>query len=356
MKGIRQTGIVFLLLFFVFAVGCGQSLICSPPNKIISNTCCVDSNNNNVCDNDEAREETEKEADISIDEEKIRESKEKSEEETAEQGMKEVEEGQEEYKEFAETFVKTWNRKSYNALHQLFIKNYKLKFLPQEFNFLARKMDANLKIQVIKIKEVSENKAVYEIQLEDGVVSASSGIEIEDGKYKHAPFYFFEELNVEDACAGDGKCFMDFAIISNNKNLCNSAADKKADCVAHFGVSKSVSARIDDCLQITEYYSKTDCLTELAKAENTIEPCWQATYDKQIYECMGAVAAARKNVEECTAFVASHGYPGTKLQKAYCILNYVRITSETTACSEIDRRGDVVLGALQEGCYNMNFP
>jgi hypothetical protein len=348
LKGIRQVGIVFLLLFFVLAIGCGQQLVCSPPNKIIANTCCIDSNSNNVCDSDEAAEETEEEPVVAEDEQ--------DREETAEPETREEAEAQEEYKTFAETFVKTWNRKSYNALHQLFVKNYRLKFAPQEFNFLARKTDSKTGVQKIKIKEINEEGALYEIQLKDGVVSVSSQFVKEEDKYRHEPFYFFEELNVDDACAGDGQCFMDFAIISNNKNLCKSAAEKKADCVAYFGVSKSLSTKIDNCLQIVEYYSKTDCLTELAKAENTIEPCWQATYDKQIYECMGAVAAARENVDECTAFVASHGYPGTKLQKAYCILNYVRITSDTKACSEIDRRGDVVLGALQEGCYNMNFP
>jgi hypothetical protein len=98
-----------------------------------------------------------------------------------------------------------------------------------------------------------------------------------------------------------------------------------------------------------------ECLSRLAVNENSIEPCWQATHDKQIFECMGQVAAARDDADVCQEFVDSKGYPGTRLQHAYCITGYVRETSDTSACSLIDRRGDVVLGAMQEGCSNLNF-
>jgi hypothetical protein len=68
---------------------------------------------------------------------------------------------------------------------------------------------------------------------------------------------------------------------------------------------------------------------------------------------MGEVAAARNNVDECSDFVASRGYPGTRLQRAYCITRYVQKTGDTEACVKIDRRDDVVLGAMQEQCYKI---
>jgi len=103
-------------------------------------------------------------------------------------------------------------------------------------------------------------------------------------------------------------------------------------------------------------YSRAECLTQLAVNENDVEPCWQASHDKQIFECMGEVAAARKDVDECVDFISSRGYPGNRLQHAYCIVGYVRVTTDTDACDDIDRRDDIVLGAMQEGCYKLNFP
>lgn len=328
---------LFLLAALLAVAGCAQRMVCNPPNVMIGNSCCLDSDSNSICDT--------KEPDETV---KVVKS------ETVVQEVVPDESGEEELA--AQTFADTWNRKSYNALHKLFVKDYMLKYSSQEFNFLARKMDSALGIRGVSLKSIDDDQAVYEVVLPDKTVTVTVDLDEDDSTYLHEAFYFFEDMDADSACGTNSSCFMNFAVISGDRNYCDKAGEYKGDCVAKFGVSKSMSARIDTCMEILEYYGRTDCLDSLAVNENDIEPCWQSTYDKQIFECMGKVAAARGSVDECPDFVKSKGYAGTRLQDAYCIAGYVKTTGDTKACAKIDRRGDVVLGSMQETCYKMNFP
>jgi hypothetical protein len=324
------TGVIILSALLLMT-GCAERMVCAEPNVLVGDVCCLDADSNDVCDTWE-EEELEQVAEVP-----------------------EAPSVDPAIQQFAETFASTWDRKSYTALHNLFVRDYRLKYASKEFNFLARKADAALGIADVALLKVDGDTATYSVRLGDKSVTVSADIDKEDGIYLHDQFYFFDGLSAESACQDD-KCFMDFAVLTGDRNYCEDAGDLRNDCVAEFGVSKTITQKIDDCLDVKEYYSMTECLTQVAVKENDIEPCWHATYDKQIFECMGEVAAARKDVDECGPFVSSKGYPGTRLQHAYCIAAYVRITADTDACSLIDRRDDVVLGAMQENCYKLNFP
>jgi len=317
--------------------GCVERMSCAPPNVMIGDTCCLDADNNEVCDTWEDESE---EPEIVY----------------TEQVVTAAEPEEDPYELAAETFAETWDRKSYNALRNLFVDDLRMKFSSQEWNFLVRKVDADMGIEGVDLVAVDGYSVTYEVELGGEVVKVRADLDEDDGAVLHKPFYFFEELSADAACGDDGECYMDFARISGDRNFCDKAGEFKVECVQQFGVSKGILEKIDDCLEITEMYSRADCLTELAVAENDIEPCWQATHDNQIYECMGKVAAARDDVDECDEFVSSRGYPGTRLQHAYCITGYVKETLDTDACAKIDRRSDVVLGAMQEGCTKLNFP
>ena len=322
---------IFVLAAVLAAVtGCAEEIVCASPNVLIGDVCCLDADGNSVCDTWEEEEQ------------------ELVPEEPAEKSPE-----QEEMEGFAGTFASTWNRKSYNALRNLFVDDYRLKFSGQEFNFLARKADARLGIGDIELLGLDGDTAEYEVSLPSESIIVSADIDEEDGEYRHDEFFFFTDLSAETACGEDGRCFMDFALLSGDRNHCDNAGDFRAECVERFGVSKDITAKIDDCMEILEYYTRAECLSQVAVKENTVEPCWEAGFDKQIFECMGEVAAARNNVDECNDFVASRGYPGSRLQKAYCITSYVRKTGDTEACVKIDRRDDVVLGAMQEQCYKI---
>jgi hypothetical protein len=200
----------FLVVFAVLALsGCAQKLVCGPPNSIIGNSCCLDADSNNVCDSKEEQEEVEliiPEPEVSL-------------EEQEEQNGIEM---------AAETFANTWDRKSYNALRNLFIKNYALRFNANEFNFLARKMDSSLGIQGVSLKSVDGDTAQYEIVLPKKTIVVSADIDEEDDEYLHEPFYFFTDLTPEAACGDDSSCFMDYALVSKDHNYCAFAGEFKA--------------------------------------------------------------------------------------------------------------------------------
>jgi hypothetical protein len=344
MKGVRLGLLVFsLAMVFLLAAGCGPRMICSAPNVVIGNSCCMDADGDNACD---SVVETREQVEVQVPAEPVVE----------EEPQAVWEELLSPYESFAETFASTWDNKGYNALRNLFVKDYRLRFSQNEFGFLARKVDAQLGIRQVRLIDVDGGTARYELLLPDKKLTVYAGIVEESGVYRHEPFYLFGNLSADSACLDDGSCYMSFAVISGNRNYCDKAGSLKAECVEKFGVSKTMTQMIDECVEITEYYTRADCLTQLAQDENDIEPCWRAGYDKQVFECMGLVAALRENVDECDRFVAAKGYPGTRLQKTYCILGYVKETTDTDACAKIDRRGDIMLGAMQEGCYKLSFP
>lgn len=331
MRFFRHVAVGFFILSALLMLsGCGERMVCAEPNVLMGDVCCLDADGNGVCDTWEEEEE----------------------EEDAVPPEPDVDPA---VAEFAETFADTWNRDSYTALHGLFVKDYRLKYASKEFNFLARRADAALGIRGVELLEVGDSTATYRVLLENSSLTVSADVFMEDGGCLHGPFYFFEGLDAGSACTYD-RCFMDFAVLTGDRNYCDFAGELKAECMDRFGLSKGLTEKIDDCMEVREYYSRAECLTQVAVKENDIEPCWHADYDKQIYECMGEVAAARKDVDECGRFVSSRGYPGTRLQHAYCIAGYVRTTADTDACAKIDRRDDVVLGAMQENCYKLNFP
>ncbi len=340
MKGFRQVIVVFFVAVLSLVItGCGQRMQCPSPNVMIGDTCCLDSDGDGVCDTWEDDDDEELEV-VPV-------------EPAVEVGQ---EQETDDYREFAQIFADTWDRKSYNALRNLFVDDVKMRLSGNEFNFLARKVDASMGITGISLESMDGDTAVYVVDVGGKETHVSADIDEADDGLRHDAFFFFNNLSADAACGDDGECYYSFAKISGDRNYCEDAGDFKVKCLQEFGMAESLVEKIDECLEITEMYSRSDCLTELAVKENDIEPCWQATFDKQRYECMGEVAAARKDVELCTEFVSSRSYPGTRLQHTYCVMGYVRETADTDACAEIDRGDDVMLGAMQESCYKLNFP
>ncbi len=337
--GVRQAFLVFSVLLVLLIFGCGQKMVCEKPNVMIGSSCCLDANKNDMCDT--------RELPVTV------EGQEELEQEVVEEKQL-VEAGK--YDDFAATFASTWDKKSYNALSRMFVKDLRLKFSSNEFNFLSRKTDTQLGITGVSLKNVGSNSAEYLVDIGSEKVVVSADIEEEAGVPKHVAFYFFRELDANTACVNDTECFFTFATISGDRNYCEKSGEQREDCLEKFGVSQSITFKIDQCTDIGEYYAMSDCLSQIAVNENDIEPCWHATYDKQIYECLGFVAAARDDVNECDIFVFAGGRTASRMQKSLCIMGYVKETSDTEACAKIDRRDDVMLGAMQENCYKLNFP
>jgi hypothetical protein len=251
MEGVRQILLLFsIVAILLFVAGCAQKIVCSPPNVLIGDVCCIDADSNNLCDSWGEEEEVEV---VPVEDIERPEQQEP-----------------EPFDEFAQTFADTWDRKSYTALHNLFIDDVKMKVSSKEFNFLARKIDKNLGIEEVSLVDVEDDVAEYEVVLTGKKITVFGDIDEEDDSYRHDAFYFFEELSADAACGEDSECFMSFAVLSGDRNYCDNAGELKADCIAEFGVSKDVTGKIDECMTITEYYGRAECLTQTAVNENSI--------------------------------------------------------------------------------------
>lgn len=330
-RSIRDMVILFVLVLFTFLIaGCSEKVICAEPNVLIDNVCCLDSDHDGICDPAQVVEEVE----------------------PVEQVELEVDNSAE---IFADTFAKTWSSKSYTALYSLFEADYRFKFSPQEFNFIARKLDSANGVSRVRLQKVEDGAAFYIVEDSTGDNFVVAELVDEDGDYKHKSFYFFTELDAESACGDDPDCYFSIAKITRNNQYCEKTGELRLDCLEELGMSRSLASRLQECVTIKDYYVKVECLEELAVDENSPEPCWEAEYDKQTYMCLGLVASKRGDPAECDDLVKSNGFASNKQQHAYCILGYVKDSNDADACELIDRRDNVVVGAMQEGCYNGNY-
>jgi len=216
-----------------------------------------------------------------------------------------------------------------------------------------KRADSKAGIKLVSFKDTNPDNIEY-IVTADEKIRVFGGLSTKDGKIVHEPFYIFKDIDVKNICETE-ECFVDYAKLTGVRSYCELAGEMRMNCLEWFGSDSALVNKIDDCTKIKDVYGRNDCLIRLAKAEKSIEPCQANEFDKQTYECMGEVAAIDNNASLCKDYVNSKSLPGTKLQHAYCIMGYVRVTSDNKACQLIDHRDDVVLGAMVENCDRLKF-
>ncbi|HII72215.1 TPA: hypothetical protein HA265_05665 [Candidatus Woesearchaeota archaeon] len=328
------SGIVFALFFLI---GCAPQITCEAPNVMVGNTCCLDIDENDECD--------------SVDELEAVIEEEPSPEPEAKPAPAAQDSAEE---QFAAAFESSWNKKNFNALYKMMDSSYKRKYSQEEFNFLMKRINEMTGVQSVSFKSMIGNNMEYIVTTGDDKLKVRGEVVKQDDGLKHKPFFIFVDPSVEEACR-DEECYFSYVKITGNRNFCDRTGDRREECLSMFGVAKDLLAKMDDCVEIKEYYTKVDCLSELALDEKSIEPCWRIDYDKQRFECMGEVAAIDKDPALCKEYVDSHSIPGTRLQHAHCIMGYVRVTSDNDACKLIERKDDVVVGAMVENCDRLKF-
>ncbi len=333
---------VFLLFLFmilsvsILASGCSPKISCEEPNVLIGSSCCLDVNHDGRCDSATQMKEPDKHIPEVIDKPTHRINEPLPEE------------------LFAKKFESDWNKRNFNALYTKFSDDLQRKWSREEFNFMLKRLQVLKGIESVSFKGMIGNKAEFIVTLKDDKERTAGEVVKEGDEFKIRPFYIFDDLDINNICSDD-ECFSSFAKMSGNKQLCESAGELKDSCLEHFSDKNTLSKEIDYCTAIKDFYSKVDCLDNLAVKEKNIEPCWHNEYDEQIYGCMGLVAAIDDDPKLCKEYASSRGFPATRLQNAYCIMGFVSKTLNNSACSLIDRRDDVVLGAMAENCDNLRF-
>ena len=126
----KSTKILCLALFFLmFVLGsCQQKIICSKPYILIGSSCCLDRNDNKICDNDEP-EAFQQNATVAIGGKNLAETT-------------------------ALRFERTWEAKDWNSMYNLFPDDLKKLKSKERFTKIATKFASGEKPYIIRLNDV----------------------------------------------------------------------------------------------------------------------------------------------------------------------------------------------------------
>ena len=126
----KSTRILCLALFFLmFVLGsCQQKIICDKPYILIGNSCCLDKNDNKICDNDEP-EEFQKNGTIAIDGQKLAETS-------------------------ALRFERAWEAKDWSPIYDLFTDSLKKLKSKERFTKIATRFSSGEKPYIIRLNDI----------------------------------------------------------------------------------------------------------------------------------------------------------------------------------------------------------
>jgi len=335
-------------------VGCAPpvELPCPLPNKQVGDTCCLDQDNDGVCDQDTpAKPEP-------------------------------LVEPNEPARNFGKTFISFWSRKDFKTLYELFTSDLQDSMTKTEFEYFASIRHELDEIKKVELEQVSKNQLKYRVITEDATLHVVADIVQEGEDWKHTPFFFFENLDLENVCRDKGEmiklkdcdlplntrdrigcildttysCFMDFAVLTEDAQYCDEAGHHKTLCLQRLGEDVPLEDQIIFCQNHADYHDEWDCLINLGKEYVAEEPCALLEYDIQRYECFGHVAAGREDASLCEEFVLEYDFYVDKLKEAYCLKTYAEELDDESICHEIITGDNTRIGDLKEKCvFNVKY-
>ena len=127
---LKSTRIFCLALFFLMFVlaSCQQKITCGKSYILIGNSCCLDRNDNNICDNDEP-EAFQKNVTVAINGKNLAETT-------------------------ALRFERTWEAKDWNSMYNLFAEDLKKLKSKDRFAKAAAKFASGEKPYIIRLNDV----------------------------------------------------------------------------------------------------------------------------------------------------------------------------------------------------------
>jgi hypothetical protein len=339
---------IIALLILVAAISISacttQKILCEPPNAVIDNTCCLDTNKNNVCDSKE---------DLTTSE--TQDSEEEETQESATTTTQTAAQTADAKKEFANAFAKAWELEKFDQLYDMFTNDLRDKMSKEEFVWLANKKNAQLKLEEVNVYKVSGDTIDYDLIGDDPSIknSARGSIVLSAGKYYHRPFNYFKTLSAADVCEDNPQCVVDYARKFERPDLCEQAGSLRINCMELFGAKFTFEDERETCNSIPDYMDRADCIQSISIKYVKEDACWDLTEDPQLFKCLGHVAGVKKNPQLCWDYMANFTFVNDKLKHAYCIYGYVEETKDYTQCKEMSHGGSVLIGSMEEECYHL---
>ncbi|MBI5398884.1 hypothetical protein HZB03_05460 [Candidatus Woesearchaeota archaeon] len=333
-------GLVIAVLLILLTAGCTtQKILCEPPNSIINNACCVDTNKNNVCDNKEDVSAASEEAPMQSQmQSKPAAPKENSDSKT-----------------FANTFASAWKAQDFAKLYTLFSEEYRASLPKEEFVWLSQKKNAALNVEDVRVYRVAGDVIEYDLITDDPRIKNSArGVVIwELDAYRHRPFNYFKSLSVTDVCGENSSCVVEYAKTFKKEDVCDLAGSQRVACRQSFGMKYTYDDERALCNEIPDYFDKAECIQNVSVKYGRPDACWDLSEDPQLFGCLGHVAALSRNPQLCWDYMKNFTFVGDKIKHAYCIRGYVEETNDYTVCKQMKHGGNIIVGAMEEECYKL---
>lgn len=133
---LRFTKIICLALFLlVFAMGCQQKIVCNKPYILVGNSCCLDKNNDEICDKDQ-QEEFQKNEPAAVDQKQMADTT-------------------------ALRFARAWEGREWSPMYNLFTDELKELKSEERFVRAATKITSREKLYIIRLDELrQDNKSI----------------------------------------------------------------------------------------------------------------------------------------------------------------------------------------------------
>ncbi len=304
-----------ILAALLILAGCGAGdnnivMECTPPLIYSGDGCCLDADQNGVCDSEEKEERTEeidKETDGNIEKETEEQPEESPEEDVGEDIEDTAQEGEEEWpdteeqrlekaEQTAELFTTSWDNKQYNMMYKMFTPRLKDKKTAKEFTAIMELDPFYKKIEAVELggvrltgEDTADITITAKTNVQDIEIPGTTAESI-DGEWKIRAFADVFDLDAFDAaCSGyrynnqykTSDCALDFAKKTEDPSYCELTECHYVECLKALGEPAGIRAEAQQCYKCQPVMKTTnECILDIAIKYDSIGACDVIPEDK----------------------------------------------------------------------------
>ena len=391
-----KLGSVFFVALIVLLASCSsapEQVVCNKPYIQVGSQCCLDQNDNSICDSDETvidaqpeEENTEEVAENPVEEIKL----------TAQDKL--------EATNFAQRLSRNWEKNEWSEIYAVILDEEKEVVSEKEFVFFMDivsvyskakydqdfqdklyggyytgfkrgqgfemtvgelefsddEPEATVNMHSMKFDDVLLNVPLFPDEDPDFVVSY--GFQpfnlylTQDGwKVRTLGVYFMgnEHDIVCESTNYPYECNFEYAKTFNNFEVCDETGYLISDCYEHFSKPLELEKAVSGCKNLREKPDQDECLLNLMVLQGDEMICERMNLGQNSYICYGMLAGHNENLDECFDRVQRGNMNVENNQEAQCIYGYVWVTKDKSKCKGIDEKAS---GDFLEDCSNLRYP
>lgn len=320
-----------MLVVALFLIGCdaGEPIMieCTPPLMLKGDSCCMDADQNGVCDIEEADPAEEKEEkEEAVPEEQPEAEAEKEEEEADEEPEIEVTGTKEDAEEIGKQFAERLQLKQYNTMYTLFTPGLRQKKTATEFTaimeldpFYKKIVTADFKGLTMLDNRTAELDIVAETNVQQ-ITIPGARLELIDGSWKVNAFVDVFDLPLYNAaCSGYrynnqykmSDCAFDLAKKVDDPQYCNISECHYVECLKALGEPAGMTQEAEQCYYCQPVGKTTnDCILNVAIKYDKISACniiKEDKYSDKYCKCYGGFAKHKGTSAYCNT-ITNPGY------------------------------------------------